>query len=65
MGADVSATSARSKRPGLGLKPDLDRIEAANEVYRKHALGARDDAAAMQFLIPGWRFDAKKSCLVR
>jgi hypothetical protein len=23
-------------------------------------LGARDDAAAMQFLIPGWRFDNKQ-----
>jgi glucarate dehydratase len=53
------------ERPGLGLEPDLDRIEAANEVYRKHALGARDDAAAMQFLIPGWAFEAKKPCLVR
>ena len=27
--------------------------------------GARDDAAAMQFLIPGWSFDNKKPCLVR
>ena len=51
------------ERPGLGLDPDLDRIEAAHEVL--HALGARDDAAAMQFLIPGWAFDAKKPCLVR
>jgi glucarate dehydratase len=54
-----------SERSGLGLEPDMDRIEAAHEVYRKHALGARDDAAAMQFLIPGWAFDAKKPCLVR
>ena len=30
-----------------------------------HELGARDDGAAMQFLIPGWVFDAKKPCLVR
>jgi glucarate dehydratase len=28
-------------------------------------LGARDDAAAMQFLVPGWTFDAKQPCLVR
>ena len=28
-------------------------------------LGARDDAAAMQALIPGWRFDPKRPCLVR
>ena len=53
------------ERPGLGLEPDLERIEAANALYREHGLGARDDAAAMQFLIPGWAFDAKKPCLVR
>jgi glucarate dehydratase len=28
-------------------------------------LGARDDAAAMQYLIPGWRFDPKRPCMVR
>jgi glucarate dehydratase len=28
-------------------------------------LGARDDAAAMQFLIPDWTFDNKRPCLVR
>jgi glucarate dehydratase len=29
------------------------------------ALGARDDAVAMQYLTPGWRFDPKRPCLVR
>jgi len=28
-------------------------------------LGARDDAVAMQFLIPGWKFDNKAPCMVR
>ena len=28
-------------------------------------LGARDDAVAMQYLIPGWEFDPKRPCLVR
>jgi glucarate dehydratase len=28
-------------------------------------LGARDDAKAMQFLAPGWKFDPKRPCLVR
>jgi glucarate dehydratase len=28
-------------------------------------LGARDDAAAMQFLVPNWKFDNKRPCLVR
>jgi glucarate dehydratase len=27
-------------------------------------LGARDDAAAMQFLVPNWTFDNKRPCLV-
>jgi glucarate dehydratase len=31
----------------------------------QHGLGARDDAIAMQFLIPGWRFDDKRPSLVR
>ena len=29
------------------------------------AWGARDDALAMQYLMPGWRFDPKRPCLVR
>jgi len=37
----------------------------AHDLYRKIGVGARDDAAAMQFLIPGWKFDPKKPCLVR
>jgi glucarate dehydratase len=28
-------------------------------------LGARDDAVAMQFLIPGWKFNNKMPCMVR
>ncbi|RYH07043.1 enolase C-terminal domain-like protein [Tropicimonas sp. IMCC6043] len=51
--------------PGLGIEPDMGRIEAAHELYRKKGLGARDDAAAMQFLIPDWKFDNKRPCLVR
>ena len=34
-------------------------------LYRQHGLGARDDAQAMQFLVPGWRFDPKRPCMVR
>jgi glucarate dehydratase len=53
-------------RPGgLGVEPDLDRIQAAHELYREQALGGRDDAAGMQFLVPGWTFDPKRPCLVR
>jgi glucarate dehydratase len=52
-------------KPGLGIEPDLDRIQAAHELYQEKALGGRDDAAGMQYLIPGWTFDSKKPCLVR
>jgi glucarate dehydratase len=53
------------ERPGLGVAIDMDRVEAAHRLYTQHALGARDDAMAMQYLIPGWTFDNKKPCLVR
>lgn len=52
-------------RPGLGVEVDMDAIERAHELYASKALGARNDAAQMQFLIPGWKFDAKRPCLVR
>jgi glucarate dehydratase len=51
--------------PGLGVELDLAAVEAAHALYREHGLGARDDAIAMQHLIPGWRFDPKRPCLVR
>ncbi|MGH9600310.1 MAG: enolase C-terminal domain-like protein [Terracidiphilus sp.] len=56
---------ALPERPGLGVELDFDAVERAHELYRTMKLGARDDAAAMQFLIPGWKFDAKRPCLVR
>jgi glucarate dehydratase len=52
-------------RAGLGIDLDLDAIERAHELYQTKGLGARDDAAAMQFLIPGWKFDPKRPSLVR
>ena len=33
--------------------------------YASYTAMSRDDALAMQFLLPGWRFDAKRPCLVR
>ncbi len=50
-------------RPGLGVDLDLDAIERAHELYLMKGLGARDDAMAMQFLIPGWKFDPKRPSL--
>jgi glucarate dehydratase len=52
-------------RPGLGVTPDFEQIEAAHQLYLKMDLGGRDDARGMQYLIPGWKFDSKKPCLVR
>jgi glucarate dehydratase len=53
------------ERPGLGVDLDLDAIGRAHELYQAKGLGARDDAMAMRFLIPGWKFDAKRPSLVR
>ena len=53
------------KKPGLGVELDMGEVEKAHQVYLQHGLGARDDATAMQLLIPGWKFDAKRPCLVR
>jgi glucarate dehydratase len=52
-------------RGGLGVELDMQEVEKAHRLYLKHGLGARDDAQAMQFLIPGWQFDNKRPCLVR
>lgn len=52
-------------KPGLGIEIDMDQVQKAHELYKKEGLGARNDAAAMQYLIPGWKFDPKKPCLVR
>lgn len=53
------------KKPGLGIELDMDQIQKAHDLYKNMGLGARDDAMAMQYLIPGWAFDNKKPCLVR
>ncbi|KKJ03524.1 glucarate dehydratase [Burkholderia gladioli] len=52
-------------RPGLGIEVDMDALERANALYEQHGLGARDDGIAMQYLIPNWKFDNKRPCLVR
>ncbi|MFS2225419.1 glucarate dehydratase [Pantoea sp. B65] len=53
------------QQPGLGVELDMDQVMNAHALYQKHGLGARDDAQAMQFLVPDWRFDNKRPCLVR
>jgi glucarate dehydratase len=61
----VGGRIAVPERPGLGIEPDFAEIEKAHERYKTMGLGARDDAVAMQYLIPGWKFDNKRPCLVR
>lgn len=51
--------------PGLGIEIDMQQVELAHEVYNRLPAGARNDAMAMQYLIPGWTFDPKRPCLVR
>jgi glucarate dehydratase len=52
-------------KPGLGIEPDMAAIEAAHQLYRSMGLGARNDAIAMQYFIPGWKFDHKRPSFVR
>ena len=52
-------------KPGLGIEIDMIQIEKANKLYMEKGLGARDDAVAMQYLVPGWKFDNKRPSLVR
>ena len=61
----VDGCVAVPNRPGLGVEADMEQILKAHELYKERCLGGRDDAAGMQYLIPGWKFDAKKPCLVR
>jgi glucarate dehydratase len=52
-------------RGGLGIELDMAEVEKAHQLYLKHGLGARNDAQAMQYLIPNWTFDNKRPCMVR
>jgi glucarate dehydratase len=53
------------KRPGLGVELDMAEVDKAHALYLEHGLGARDDAMAMQYLIPGWTFNPKRPALDR
>jgi glucarate dehydratase len=53
------------QRPGLGIEIDMDRVRKAHELYKKVGGTARDDAMAMQYIVPGWTYDPKKPSLGR
>jgi glucarate dehydratase len=40
-------------------------VRAAHELYQKIGTSARDDAMAMQYLVPGWTYDPKRPSLGR
>ncbi len=61
----VGGNIALPVKPGLGIEMDMVEVEKAHQLYLQHGLGARDDAIAMQYLIPGWKFDNKRPSLVR
>ncbi|CAN7705561.1 glucarate dehydratase [Pseudoduganella sp. LjRoot289] len=61
IGGEVQVPQA----PGLGIEPDMDRIMAAHTLYQKVATGARDDAMAMRYLVPGWTYSPKLPSLGR
>ena len=53
------------KQPGLGVELDMVEVDKAHRLYLQNGLGSRDDAIAMQHLIPNWAFDPKRPCMVR
>ena len=53
------------EKAGLGIELDPEQLAAAHALYKQLSLGQRNDAMAMQYLIPGWEFNPKKPALVR
>jgi len=63
----VDGSIAIPEKPGLGIELDRDRLEQAHALYLEKCAGggARNDAIGMNYLIPGWKFDPKRPCMVR
>lgn len=53
------------QKPGLGVTLNMRRVMEANELYNSLPSHDRDDAMAMQYLIPDWKYDCKRPALVR
>ncbi|PXX99795.1 enolase C-terminal domain-like protein [Halomonas sp. LBP4] len=51
--------------PGLGVELDEEKLMEAHRLYQSLDVTQRNDAMAMQYLIPGWEFDPKRPALVR
>ena len=52
-------------RPGLGIELDLVEVEKAHQHCLQQPAGSRDDAVALQCLLPGWASAPKRPALVR
>jgi glucarate dehydratase len=61
----VGGQVAVPDRPGLGIEPDMEQIMRAHALYKQVAGGARDDAMAMRYLVPGWTYDPKRPSYAR
>lgn len=53
------------EKAGLGIEVDREQVLKAHQLYLENCLGGRDDSIGMQYLIPGWKFDPKRPCMVR
>ena len=51
--------------PGLGIELDWAQLRRANDRYKSLPAGGRNDATAMQYLVPGWTFDRKRPAFGR
>ncbi|WP_172118069.1 enolase C-terminal domain-like protein [Halomonas hibernica] len=51
--------------PGLGVELDEEKLMEAHRLYKSLDVTQRNDAMAMQYLVPGWEFDPKRPALVR
>jgi glucarate dehydratase-related protein len=61
----VDGRIAVPDRPGLGVDLDWAALEQAHRLHQQLPSGARNDAVAMQYLVPGWQFDAKRPAFGR
>jgi glucarate dehydratase len=48
----------------LGIEVDMAQIEREHALCNTMESGARDDARAIESLVPGWRVNSKRPCLV-
>jgi glucarate dehydratase len=60
----VDGAVAVPQTPGLGVTVDMERIEAAHELYKKVGGKIRDDAMAMRYLMPEFQYHPRRPSMV-